>query len=326
VSKPTVDVLGAPYTAETIRFPADDEGPVVATLVARRAEARTRRAVLHVHGFADYFFQTGLADWWVERGYDFYAIDLRKYGRSRLPHQTPNFVTDLREYFADLDAAWHRVARRDRHDHVVLSAHSTGGLVTPLWANARQAPLAGLVLNSPWFDLQGSALMRTLGTIVLHQLGRRQPRRVIPRRINGFYARSLHRDHDGEWDFDLSHKPLESFTVHAGWLRAIRQGHAELHAGLDIRCPSLVLSSDASTWPREMGEDVHTHDIVLDVEQIRRWTPALGRHVTYVAVPGARHDVMLSRQEPRQRAYDELARWWSAYVDPGPTGPGAGTG
>ena len=69
-----------------------------------------------MHGFADYFFQTGYAEWWTERGYDFYALDLRKYGRSLRPHQTPNYVTDLREYFAELDAAWqpdHR-ARRSR--------------------------------------------------------------------------------------------------------------------------------------------------------------------------------------------------------------------
>jgi alpha-beta hydrolase superfamily lysophospholipase len=65
-----------------------------------------------------------------------------------------------------------------------------------------------------------------------------------------------------------------------------------------------------------MGDDVHAHDIVLDVEQIRRWTPALGRHVTYVAIAGARHDVFLSLPEPRATAFDELGRWVRAYVDP----------
>ena len=37
------------------------------------------------------------------------------------------------------------------------------------------------------------------------------------------------------------------------------------------------------------------YDIVLDVRQIRRWATAVGNHVTYVAVPGAVHDVVLSR-------------------------------
>ncbi len=308
------DVLGAPYTSETIDLPADDEGPVVATLVRRPATRRTTRAVLHVHGFADYFFQTAYAEWWHERGYDFYALDLRKYGRSLLPHQTPNYTSDLHDYFPDLDAAWERVTTG--HSRVLLSGHSTGGLTVPLWADHRRIDARGIVLNAPWFDLQGSSLKRMALSPVVSTLARRQPKRVIPRTVTGLYARSLHRDHEGEWDFDLAWKPIESWPAYAGWLAAVRRGHAELHAGLDLPFPALVLASATSATPTEMGDDVHAHDIVLDVEQIRRWTPALGRHVTYVAIEGARHDVFLSRPEPRATAFDELGRWVRAYVDP----------
>ena len=79
----------------------------------------------------------------------------------------------------------------------------------------------------------------------------------------------------------------------------------------------LVLSSRASAQPPAMGDDVHRHDIVLDVKQIRRWAPALGRHVTVVAVEDARHDVVLSLPEVRARVYAEMHRWLSAYVDRG---------
>ena len=89
MAEPKTDVLGAPYTAESIELPADDEGPVVATLVSRPAPTATRRAVLHVHGYCDYFFNIELADFYVDRGYNFYALDLRKHGRSLRPHQTP---------------------------------------------------------------------------------------------------------------------------------------------------------------------------------------------------------------------------------------------
>ena len=308
------DVLGAPYTTEAIDLPDDAEGPVSATLVRRSAEQPTSRAVLHVHGFADYFFQTSYAEWWNERGYDFYAIDLRKYGRSLREHQTPNYVADLREYFPELDEAWARVTGRDEHDHVLLSAHSTGGLTLPLWAADRKPALAGMVLNSPWFDLQGSLFNRTIGTEILKQVGKRQPMRVIPRTVSGLYARSLHRDHEGEFDFDVAWKPIESWPVYAGWLRAIRNGHAELHRGVEVGCPVLVLTSGATAWPQEMGEDVHGHDIVLEVDQIRRWAPSLGRHVTLVSIDGARHDVVLSREPVRSRVYDEIARWHAAYV------------
>jgi alpha-beta hydrolase superfamily lysophospholipase len=313
------DVLGAPYTVETIEMPDDAEGPVVATLVKLPTAEPTHRAVLHVHGFADYFFQTEYAEWWVARGYTFYGVDLRKYGRSIRPHQTPNYVEDLREYYPDLDEAWSRITERDGHTHVVTTAHSTGGLTLPLWANERRpSGLAAMVLNSPWFDLQGAAWMRTLAArAALERIGSRQPRRVIPRAVSGLYTRSLHREHEGEWEFDLDWKPVESRPVYAGWLRAIRRGHAELHRGLDVPCPALVLSSARTAFPAEMGDDVHRADVVLDVEQIRRWASSLGRHVTSVAIDGARHDVVLSLPEVREVVYRELDTWLRAYVAEG---------
>ncbi|GAB2862155.1 alpha/beta hydrolase [Nocardioides pacificus] len=316
------DVLGAPYTVETLSLRPDDEGEVVATLVHRPADQGTpaRGAVLHVHGFADYFFHTEYAEWWTGRGYDFYALDLRKYGRSLRPHQTPNYVADLEEYFEELDIAWEHVTERDGHHRVVLSAHSTGGLTLPLWADSRRPEAQGMVLNSPWLDLRGSLWMRTVGTRLIDQVGQRRPLREIPRTVNGFYGRSLHRDHEGEFDYELAWKPMDSWPVYAGWLRAIRRGHARVHAGLEVGCPVLVLCSARTGAPVEMGEEVHSTDIVLDVGQIRRWATSLGRHVMTVGVDGARHDVVLSRQPARAHAYAEIERWHTAYVsEPGAT-------
>ncbi len=306
------DVLGAPFVAETIDLPDDAEGPVVATLVHHPAADR-RRAVLYVHGFCDYFFQKSLAEHFVRLGYDFYALDLRKYGRSLLPHQTPNFCLDVAEYDADLDEAWRRITERDGHTEVVLVGHSTGGLITPLWADARRAaglpgPTA-LVLNSPWLDLQGSAFIRTVGTQAIDQVGARRPYQVLPRTVAGVYAESLHVDHRGEWEFDLSWKPLESFPVRAGWLRAIRRAHRRLHRGIDPGAPVLVLSSRRTAFTTVWTEDVTTADIVLDVEQIARWSHRLGPHVTIARVDDALHDVFLSAEPVRSRAYELTERW-----------------
>ncbi|MFL6131198.1 MAG: alpha/beta hydrolase [Nocardioidaceae bacterium] len=309
-----VDVLGEPYYTEPIELQDDDEGEVVATLVSRDAAAPTTRAVLHVHGFADYFFQRPMADYWVGRGYDFYAIDLRKYGRSIRDHHTANFVTDLADYYTEIDEAHRRVVERDGHNHVVISAHSTGGLITALWAHDRQPQIAGLVLNSPWLDLQGSLLMRTAGTKAIDHIGLRRPYLTIPRDVSGFYARSLHRDHDGEWEFDLAWKPLQSWPVYAGWLRAVRRGHARAHRGLHVPAPVLVLTSGASGRPRAYDETCTATDIVLDVEQIRKWAPRLADHVTLVRVEGAIHDVTMSKEPVRRRAFDEITRWVDAYV------------
>ncbi len=314
MNEESTDVLGPPYTARTLPLRPDDEGEVVATLVSRRAERPNGGAVLHVHGFADYFFQTVAADWWVERGYDFYALDLRKYGRSWLPHQTATYVADLATYDEELEQAY-RLVRED-HDRVLLSGHSTGGLIVPLWVDRRRPRgLSGLVLNSPWLEMNNSTLMRTAGTAVIDRLGAWDPMRVIPRSVTGLYARSLHHEHDGEWDFDLRWKPLQSFPARVGWLRAVRRGHARLHRGLDVGVPTLVLTSTRSAAEATLA-DARSADIVLDVEQLRRWAPALGRHVTLVQVEGAIHDVTLSPQPARDRVFDELGRWVGAYGGP----------
>jgi alpha-beta hydrolase superfamily lysophospholipase len=308
------DVLGPPYVAETLLLAPDDEGDVVATLVHRPSPARTRRAVLHVHGFCDYFFQTVAADFWVERGYDFYALDLRKYGRSLRPHQTPNYTADLRVYDEELDLALHRI--RADHDHLVLSAHSTGGLTVPLWAAEHAVGADAMVLNAPWLDMHGSTLTRTLAMPLIQRLGAIQPRRVIPRQVDGIYGRSLHRDHEGEWDFDLAWKPLESWPVRAGWVRAIRLAHHRLTHGVELPMPVLVLSSTRSAHPASMADpDVFGTDVVLDVEQIRRRAPLLGRRVFVEQVPAAMHDVTLSREPARREVFDRIDRFLNAYVE-----------
>lgn len=313
------DVLGPDYRVETFSLPPDDEGAVVATLVTRQPERPHGGAVLHVHGFADYFFHDEYARWWTERGWTFYAIDLRKYGRSLREHQTPHFVSDLSEYHAEIDLAWWRITQRDGHRSVVVTGHSTGGLTVPLWAHERRpAELVGMVLNSPWFDMQGSAWLRSpAATVALERLGARRPLQEIPRKVSEVYGRSLHQAHGGEWDYDLDWKPLESRPVYVGWLRAVRRGHARLHAGLDVPAPVLVLSSARSVFAAPSDEDVRTSDIVLDVEQIRRWASSIGRHVTSVAVEGAVHDVVLSRPDVRREVYAVIDRWLDAWIDVG---------
>jgi len=75
--------------------PGEPDAPLVATLVRRRAGRKRRRAVLYLHGWNDYFFQTHLADYVAELGFDFYALDLRRYGRSLRNGHLRGFITDL---------------------------------------------------------------------------------------------------------------------------------------------------------------------------------------------------------------------------------------
>ena len=77
------DVLGAGYECADLEFQADYEGKVIATLIRKKAQKSTHKAVLYIHGFIDYFFQTEMAEKFNEQGFDFYALDLRKYGSTR---------------------------------------------------------------------------------------------------------------------------------------------------------------------------------------------------------------------------------------------------
>ena len=313
------DVLGEPFTAETIDLGDDSEGPVVATLVKRAAESPTPRAVLYLHGFSDYFFHVHVAELFNELGYDFYALDLRKYGRSLLSHQTHGFCTDLTDYHPELDAAHARITERDGHDVVVVVAHSTGGLIAPLWADARRregrAMADAFVLNSPWLDLQGSLLLRTIGTRAIDELGAWLPYQVVPRSVTEIYTEALHADRQGEWHYDLTLKPATGLPIRAGWLRAVRRGHRRLHRGIDVGAPVLVLASKRTSFSEEWSDDVASSDIVLDVEQIAGWAHRLGSHVTIARLDGAIHDVFLSGKDTREEAF-EISRRWLASVLP----------
>ncbi|GIF99246.1 alpha/beta hydrolase [Catellatospora citrea] len=305
------DILGEPYLQRVIELPDDDQGRVVATLVSRRAPESTRRAVLYLHGFTDYFFQKHLADFFVEHGYDFYALDLRKYGRSLLPHQTPNFTRSMDEYFPELDEAARIIREEDGHDTMAVVAHSTGGLIAALWAHARaDARLVdGLLLNSPFFDINAPWFMRRPAVSAVGSLAQRAPYRVVPLNLPGLYGRSLHRDHDGEWDYRVDWKPVSGFPVRVAWLKAIRSGQRRLHAGLGLQVPVLVGCSTASYRQRQWSELAHDTDAVLNVDHIVRWAPALGRDVTVVRIEGGKHDLTLSRRPARDRFFAESAHW-----------------
>jgi alpha-beta hydrolase superfamily lysophospholipase len=310
------DVLGDPYQRQTIDLGTDDEGPVVATLVRRPANRPTGRAVLYVHGFNDYFFQSHLADFYVDRGIDFYAIDLRKYGRSLLPHQTPNFIHRIDDYFPELDRAARIIRDEDHHDRLLVNAHSTGGLITALWAHQarEQGLMDALFLNSPFFEINVSAIRRGLLGPVFGTVARFRPYAKVPNAVSSAYGYSIHTDHHGEWTFDTDWKPLLGFPPRAAWLTAVRKAQAQLHRGLDIPVPVLVACSTRSYKLPTWSQGAHSADAVLDVEHIARWSASLGSHVTIVRIEGGLHDLVLSPAPVRERVFDELDRWLTGYL------------
>ena len=298
------------------------EGDLLATLVRRGPARPARRAVLAVHGYTDYFFNIELADRFAAHDLAFYALDLHKCGRSWREGQTPHFATDLAEYHRELERAVAIIASETDGADIWIYGHSAGGLIVTLWLDRlRERGLtaalgvAGLILNSPFFDLHGPAVLRTApvsGT--LRALARFRKLAVIRQPTEGGYGTSLHRDHGGEFDYNLDWKPLGGFPVTIGWINAIRRGQLQLHRGLDVGVPNLILRSDHTVAETTTASGMERGDAVLDVAQIARWAGCVGNRSTIVPVPDAKHDVFLSLPQPRAVAFAELNHWLDGYL------------
>ena len=298
----------------------DGEGELVATLVRAGEHApAVRHVVLLVHGFTDYFFHTEVADAFIDRGFAFYALDLHKCGRSWRQGQTPHFTTDLSRYDTELERAVDIIGAATGGAKVLVYGHSAGGLIVSLWLDRLRGATAathvnGLVLNSPGLDLQGPAILRSFGTAAIGAVSRFRKKLVARSPTEGGYGSSLHRDYHGEFEYDLTWKPVGGFPVTFGWINAIRRGHARLHRGLDVGVPNLILRSDHSVREVPDPDLIQRGDAVLDVKQIARWAGCIGNRTTVVPIVDAKHDVFLSLAEPRAAAFRELGNWLDWYV------------
>lgn len=321
------DVLPG-YWQRTIALGSDPagEGDIAATLIRRGPEPqRPGHAVLAVHGYTDYFFHTELADHFAARGFTFYALDLHKCGRSRRDGQTPHFITDLAHYDTELEHALSTIAAHgDPGDStkVLMYGHSAGGLIVSLWLDrlrrrnpGAHATVGGLVLNSPFLELPGRAILRHSMTVALiAALSRARPKGVARAPGQGGYGTTLHRDYGGEFDYNLKWKPVGGFPITFGWLHAIRRGQARLHRGLDVGVPNLILRSDHSVPESTDSVSMQCGDAVLDVAQIARWAGCIGNRSTIVPVIDAKHDVFLSLPQPRAAAYLQLDLWLNDHL------------
>ncbi len=310
------DFLSPDYKVTTLDLEPDDEGDVPITVVKYQPDGyvRSARAILYIHGWSDYFFQTETAEFWHEHGATFYALDLRKYGRSLRPWQTPGYVDDLATYSADINAALDLIRMDLGHNtSIMIMAHSTGGLTSSLWAHYNPHKISGLILNSPWLELQGSSVVRTVSQPALQQLAKLQPKNPLPNLDSGFYSRAISKDLDGEWEFNTLWRPTPSFPVRAGWLNAITTGHARVARGLNITAPVLVLASAKTTILPRWSDDMLSSDSVLDVELIARRAVQLGPSITVQRIAGGLHDLALSPPAIRATYYESILRWTAAY-------------
>ena len=354
--KVTTDILGEPWVARRIDValnevaaPNADHAVLVhqrgaAPAAGAHAVPRHERAVLYIHGRNDYFFQTHLADAFLQAGYEFYALDLRTCGRAGIGHPSPHDVRDLRIHDEEIGEALRIIRSEHRHDVVVLNGHSTGGLQAVIWAADHPGTVEALVLNSPWLQLNASGLIRSYGSAYVDVLSRRSPERIIDNPAEAkarkrlaaeaasapslddaeaggsgpveadLYVRVLHRRWGGEWDWDLRLKPSPAFPVRAGFLAGIRRLQREVRHGLGIEAPVLVCCSTTSSSPEASPEEALHSDIVLSVEQIIERAAFLGTDVTVRQIPGGVHDLALSPSPAREEYLATVTGWLDEHL------------
>lgn len=303
------DHLGTGYEMAYVAQPDDYSGAVRCTVVRRRTSAKSYKAVLYVHGFSDYFLQKEMSDEFVDHGYDFYAVDLRKYGRSLLPGQKMFQVRDMHEYFADINAAVDIIAA-DGDSEIILMGHSTGGLTTSLYMSEFPSPLIkALVLNSPFLDWNLPPLLRNVAMPTVSFLGRFFPNAKVRQKPDPGYAETLAADLSGEWTYRKDWKPDILPDPDMGWVRAIHTAQKRLHRGGDIRVPVLLMHSGASVKPGDPKEKYFRADAILEVDAISRYGRRLGGDVTEVTFDGGLHDLALSKRAIRIEMYRTVLSW-----------------
>lgn len=296
-----------PGETVTFQLKPNQHGLNTATLYVHPFKGTTTKAVLYVHGFNDYFFQEHVADWFSGQGIQFFALDLRRYGRSLLPHQKPNGTHDLTEYFEELSVALNYMEIKGGIKSIVLMGHSTGGLITSLFCVKYQTefPIKALILNSPFFAMNLNGLEKILLPAVAF-LGKYLPTLASPSGLTSGYGKSIHKQYEGEWDFDLNIKPVEGYPVDLGWVNTIYSTQQILQKGLDIRLPVLVIYSSKSVSPGDFREEMLTADSVLNVKDIAHYANRLGSQVTKKVISDGIHDLLLSRLSARKEAFSSM--------------------
>ncbi|MDE6099779.1 MAG: alpha/beta hydrolase [Paramuribaculum sp.] len=289
----------------------DYSGPVRCSVVRKRSSTPSKKGFLYIHGFSDYFFQKEMAELFARHGYNFYAVDLRKYGRSILPGQRPFEVRDLREYFDDIRAGL-AAMHSDGIEEVILMGHSTGGLTSALYMQTDPDPrIKGLILNSPFLAWNIPGIKGAVALPVVRALGRFAPSITVRNSPDESYSHSISAEHGGEWFYRKDWKPDRLPDVDSAWIRAIDIAQKALRRGR-ISVPVLLLHSDKSAYPGDSHEAFANSDGVLNVKAISKAGQKIGHDVTDITIHNALHDIILSRPDVRAVAFTAIFDWLGA--------------
>jgi len=302
-----------------------------------------RKALLWIPGYNDSFFHTHVLKQFVEEiGYDLYALDLRRCGRSRFsangdelfPPENAHDSWNFEEYFEEIDAALRFINDSSEtgssvldggcgrsYDDIVLYGHSTGGLIGALYAakGEHRNLLSGRIFNSPFWSFnlpwyskavaqRASAL--TDGNIL-------DPSTVVQQGGEpSEYSIDLHK----RYQFSEHHKSINTLTISSGWLGAVSSAQAMLRNGeLASNVPALVLYTKGDVVLNESEIDKFSDYLVKtrqDGKDADFDSVLVEREIKHSEFAPSGHDVLAAPSYRRvSEAMDVIAEWTVVQFD-----------
>lgn len=324
ISHTKQDLLGADYQARTIQLGVGKVCTLVHYLpqkTASKNDSSKKTAILYIHGYTDYFFQTGLAEFLYQLGYEFYALDLHGYGRSMRPNQRPNYCKSLLDYHPDIAAAFDLMAADGIRKCIPL-AHSTGGLMITSYLrlhakwHKKDAPktekhpieITGLMLNSPFLAMIMSPKKEPYILPLYRFLTKSLSFLNIKNWKITYYTQSLHKTLSGEWEYRLDWKPALGFPLSFRWLNQIMAEQARC-AKSKIDFPTLLCRSKRSTYMAKNLNDCRLGDGVLNVENMEIKVKQIYPNLSVSIFENGFHDIYLSAQNVRESYLETIKTW-----------------
>jgi len=277
------------------------DGPVEErATVTYKCKPGNTRMLYWCPGRNDAFFHVHVLEQILDAGYDVYAIEHSRIGRSNqgvtaeealLTSHNDNFSKLVEQFDAGLDFAYAQKAYKT----LVWYAHSTGGLESTVYfreGKRRNAP-AAVIFNSPFLDWSGGGIQEAftdsadeLAAISSWVGGNSKKDSAAPFLFGaGAGDLSLASDYGvGIWmqyRFDPTLRNLFCTHVTWGWASEVSRQHEELDAMEPVAIPTLLLTSQG--------------DVVLDTEDLKERIGHFSNQATIRTVKECRHDMLLNR-------------------------------
>ena len=308
------DILKNGYEVRDIVLNDDYEGRVKASLIRKLTTKKSKGAILYIHGYNDYFFQKHLGNRLTDEGYNFYALDLRKYGRSFLPNQRLCYFKNIKEYYPELDSSIN-IIEKEGNKKIIFNAHSTGGLIIANYLNDRKNDkrICSAIFNSPFFEFNVNWFLKILLPFISSK-GKNKPYDVFTKSDDDNYFKSLYYKERGEWNFNINWKKKLATPITYGWIRGIYSAQKRIQKNSNINIPLVVFHSDRSYNDKKWSENIMNSDYVLNVKDIQKYGKKLGNNIILQNIPNGMHDLVLSSKSVREFYLDKLIYWCNRFI------------